>query len=497
MKHPGILIVLISAWALSACDSPDNTSSNDGAATSPEVPAAVLDYPLPASDSTNEGGWVLINDLSDEFDGDEIDHSKWWVQGLNGEYYIWKGRPPSQYAAHNVIVEEGFLKIRTQWEPDFPFAQENYADGGRDDRYGELDGKKIPVTTAAVVSKKRFINGYMEIRSKSNPTSMTSAFWLIGFEQELDVFEHIGAPQADGSFGAEHTALTVHDWSPPAIRPTRAFGFSKELPYKVGDEYHIYAVEWGVDYLKFYLDGELLYTQTREHLGLDWVINNPMEIWLDSEVFKWIAVPYENEQWPSDFEIDYVRVWQKPSANLLRDHRAFFGFEGPMIFDDAGRPLDLLPEDPTPNDYQKFWIIPEGSERSFRITENRWFNGVNSLKYSTISDQGDVSANAPAGSIDLPAGEYELSFKILVKNGRQPEFLHMNLNSPDVKIAFPLADTERGKWITLRQRFVKETASNPDDYLSIEILQSEVPKGGRDFFIDDIQIESISENQND
>ena len=447
--------------------------------------------PLPASDPANEGGWVLNSDLSDEFNGAEIDHDKWLVQGLNGDYYIWKGRPPSQYAPHNAIVEDGFLKIRSQWEPDYPFADESYADGGNNDRYGELDGVRIPVTTAAIVSRKRFLNGYMEVRSKANPTSMISAFWLIGFEQELDVFEHIGNPQTDGNLRANNTSMTVHDWSPPSIRPTRAFGFTRDLPYNVGDEFHTYAVEWGVDYLKYYLDGELLHTQTREPLGLDWVLNNPMEIWLDSEVFKWLAVPYEEEQWPSDFEVDYVRVWQKPSSNLLQKHEAFFGFEGPMIFEEAGRPLDLLPEDPSTNEYQKFWIIPEGSERSFRIIENRWFNGVNSLKYVTVGAQQDVKAIAPEGSIRLPPGEYELSFKILLKHGNLPAHVHLNLNSPEDRLAFPLPDAERGRWITLSKRFFRETASNPDDHLSIEVHAAEVPPGGRDFFLDDIRIEAV------
>ncbi len=179
--------------------------------------AAQAETPLPASDPANEGGWVLNTDLSDEFNGTQIDHDKWLVQGLNGDYYIWKGRPPSQYAPHNAIVEDGFLKIRSRWEPDYPFADESYADGGNNDRYGELDGVRIPVTTAAIVSKKRFLNGYMEVRSKANPTSMISAFWLIGFEQELDVFEHIGNPQTDGNLRANNTSMTVHDWSPPSI----------------------------------------------------------------------------------------------------------------------------------------------------------------------------------------------------------------------------------------------------------------------------------------
>lgn len=83
----------------------------------------------PFSDPTNEGNWILNEEISDEFEGTEIDTTKWFVEGQNGDYYIWKGRAPSQFAPHNVIVEDGVLKLRTQWEPDYPFAKENYADG--------------------------------------------------------------------------------------------------------------------------------------------------------------------------------------------------------------------------------------------------------------------------------------------------------------------------------------------------------------------------------
>ena len=100
---------------------------------------------------------------------------------------------------------------------------------------------------------------------------------------------------------------------------------------------------------------------------------------------------------------------------------------------------------------------------------------------------------APEGSIDLPAGEYELSFRILLKHGNLPAHVHLNLSSPETRLVFPLPDSERGKWITLRKRFVRETASGPDDRLSIEVYASEVPAGSRDFFLDDIRIESVDE----
>ncbi|MEO0474071.1 MAG: hypothetical protein AAF206_30965, partial [Bacteroidota bacterium] len=140
----------------------------------------------PASDPQNKEGWVLNADLSDEFEGDALDPEKWMIEGENGNYYIWKGRAPSQFAPHNVIVEDGKLKLRTQWEPDFPFDQEGYKESGAE-AYGVFEGDKLPITTAGVITRKRFLNGYMEVKSKVGNAAITGAFWAIGYEQELDV----------------------------------------------------------------------------------------------------------------------------------------------------------------------------------------------------------------------------------------------------------------------------------------------------------------------
>ena len=444
----------------------------------------------PASDPSNSAGWRLNANISDEFNGKEIDHAKWLVQGHEGNYYIWKGRAPSQFAPHNVIVGDGILKIRTQWEPDFPFAQEAYADGQNNDTYGVHEGQPLPVTTAAVVSKQRFLNGYMEVRSKAGYAAMTAAFWAIGYQQELDIYEQMGNPTIKGGLAGNKTKMTVHDWSPPAIRPTRVFGYSQELPYNVSEEYGVFGAEWGQDYLKLFIDGKEVYHVQQKDIGTDFVLNNPMEIWLDSEIFKWLGVPNEAEL-PVNYEIDYVRVWQKPSENILDQQRQFFGFEGPYIFQDQQRPFDLLPEDSDNNDYQQFWRMNKAGKEKLQIVENRWLTGVNSLKYITKGDPVDLTATSPRGSIELEPGEYELSFKAFLNNGLQPSRMSMDLQSPKVELSFDLDAVERDKWVTVKKRFTKTQASTANDHLIIEILGENIPKGSRDFYIDDIEIKSI------
>ena len=497
MKNLTIVTTLATtlAFGLAACapsETPDaKSSSGHGSNYALTVPAHLVKSDFaPASDPTNKAGWLLNTDISDEFNGDAIDHDKWRVQGHKGEYYIWKGRAPSQFAPHNVIVEDGFLKLRSQWEPDYKFADESYADGTNDDTYGKLDGVPVPVTTAAIISKKRFINGYMEVRSKAGHAAMTAAFWAIGHQQELDIFEQMGNPKEFGTITGAKTKLTVHDWSPPAVRPTRVFGYGHKLDYNVSDKFAVYAAEWGRDYLKFFLDGQELYHIEQKNIGTDWVLNNPMEIWLDSEIFKWLGLPHA-EELPVDFEVDYVRVWQKPSENILNDQRQFFGFEGPYLFQDNPPPLKMLPEDVDNNDYQQFWRMEgDASAAKLKIVESRWHSGVKSLKYITHAEPEDLRAASPKGSISLPAGDYDLSFKIYLNHGIQPDF-SMDLQSPNVSLPFSLKDVEREKWVTLTRRFTKTSASNPDDHMVIQVLAKDIPKATRDFYLDDIEIKAV------
>ncbi len=480
-KYLTLAISGASIALLSACQQTASTANENQVS----IPAG---QPAPFSDPSNKGGWVLNEEISDEFEGDSIDKSKWLVQGDNGEYYIWKGRAPSQFTAHNVLVEDGKLKIRSQWEPDYPFA---FEEGHEGNTYGEHEGQKVPVTTGAVVSRKRFMNGYMEVKSKAADAAMTSSFWMIGYQQELDVFEQMGNPKILGNIREDHFKCTVHDWSPPAIRPTRLFGYSKKLPFRVADDFHVYGAEWGEDYLSLYIDGEHVHTVTQDELGQDWVLNNPMEIWLDSEIFTWLGLPHK-EELPADFEVEYMRVWQKPSDNLLAKDRAFFGFEGPILFEDQPRPLDLLPESSIPDDYQKFWLIDDVSKEYLRFADNRGAVGVNSLKFVPRRNMPDVQAYTPKGAINLPAGEYEISFKIWLRHGWHVENLYLGLTSPEVKIEpFELTNGERGGWITMKKRFTKTQASNPDDQLSIHVYKDELPPGSVDFYLDDIQIKAV------
>jgi len=455
-----------------------------------------LDQPNPASDPSNKENWILNEELSDEFEGTTLDTNKWFIEGQNGDYYIWKGRPPSQFVEHNVRVEEGKLKLRTQWESDFDFAQENYADGANNDAYGQYEGKPFPITTAGVITKKRFLNGYMEAKTKTGNAAITGAFWAIGYEQELDVFEQMGNPKGEKlDIHANGTKITIHDWSPPAKRPTWVWKYKdNNLPFRTADEFHVFGVERGKDYLKYYMDGNLITEVTQDELGTEWVLNNPMEIWLDSEIFKWLGLP-NKEELPVDFEIEYVRVWQKPNDNLLA--RQFYGFEGPILYEENERPLKLLPESSIPDAYQKFWLMDSLSTKYFIINKGNYYSGVNSLEFTGFGkgeelETDKVMAISPEGAIDLPTGDYKLTGKIYLEQGHITKNLYLGVKEENIEFKINLTDKPRRKWITVEKNFTKKKDSTDKDQFIIKVLGEDVPKNrpGK-FYIDDIEIRKV------
>ena len=452
--------------------------------------------PMPFSDQENSGGWVLNAELSDDFNGTEIDTDKWFVEGGNGDYYIWKGRAPSQFVPHNVSVADGKLKLRTAWEPDYKFYEESYSDGNMGtSKYGEYKGELMPVTTAGVLTNKRFLYGYMEVRSKVGNAAITGAFWAIGHEQELDIYELMGNPKnKKGNIKEDSYLATAHDWSPPAQRPTKIFNHVEDLDFRTADDFHVYGAEWGVDYLKLFIDGKMIRHFTQDQLGTAFVLNNPMEIWLDSEIFFWLGMP-DKEELPVDFEIDYMRIWQKPSDNLLAKDAAFYGFEGPILYEENPRPLMLVPENSENNDYQKFWIIDEASSKFLNIAYGDYHKGVNSLEFTgygkteTLEDE-KVIAVGPEGSLKLDAGNYKLSVKIWLDQGNVPDNIYMILQNPKLEVAFSdLEKLPRREWITIEGDISRVEASAINDALAIEVRKKDLPKiRAAKILIDDIQI---------
>jgi hypothetical protein len=295
-----------------------------------------------------------------------------------------------------------------------------------------------------------------------------------------------------GNIKEMNSLATAHDWSPPAKRPTNVFQHVEPLPFRTADEFHVYGAEWGIDFLKLFIDGRLVHHFTQDDVGTDWILNNPMEIWLDSEIFHWLGYPHK-EELPVDFEIEYLRVWQKPIDNLLQP--AFFGFEGPMLFDEGSR----FAKGRKSKNFQQFWQFDEASAKYFSIIEGDYATGVNSLELKQISknetlETDTIKVVSPAGAINLDAGEYNLSVKIWLDQGRVAKNLYINFEGQDIEVKFDGLDKlARRQWITLEHNVNFTKASGEKDKLSIEVRKEDLPnkRMGARLRIDDIEITAV------
>ncbi len=284
---------------------------------------AVASYPH--TDPGNVGNWVLLEGMSDEFETAPLDEAKWLVQGRNGQFQSnFRGRGYTdaeggggwQFSPDNVRVENGLLKITTKYEPDYPWI--DLGNGTND----------FDFTTGAVITKQTFLRGYMEIRCKAANAKTTSSFWTTGNGAELDVFEAIGshATRTDKMWS------TIHDWQLPST-PNYVWTETATLPFDFGDGFHTYAAEWDDTSVKFYADGQLITTATKawvEQNGIysqRWPLTGGQYVWADSEIFPWWGVPPTNSL-PADYEIEYIRVWQRSERTPWQEFAFQYGLPG-------------------------------------------------------------------------------------------------------------------------------------------------------------------------
>ena len=79
------------------------------------------------------------------------------------------------------------------------------------------------------------------------------------------------------------------------------------------DGYHVYAIEWEADEVRWYVDDELYQTRTPADLpgGADWVYDHPFFIILNVAVGgQWPGNPDDTTTFPQELRVDYVRVYE-------------------------------------------------------------------------------------------------------------------------------------------------------------------------------------------
>ncbi len=265
-------------------------------------PFSVVLYLLLAASVTSVNAadetWNLV--WSDEFNGQQLDYSKWGIEvnafgGGNNELQLYTDRPK------NVRVADGHLVIEAH--KDNP----NILGVGRGYSSGRLRTKH----------RGDWKYGRFEIRAKMpKGKGMWPAIWMLPTDEkygtwalsgEIDIMELDGAKP-------NHVLGTLHfgdQWP-----NNRSSSGQFELPQGTfADDFHVFALEWEKGVMRWFVDGKLYQTKTkwdskaapfpapfdqRFHLLLNLSVGGNL-----------VGAPDASTEFPQRMEIDYVRVYQK------------------------------------------------------------------------------------------------------------------------------------------------------------------------------------------
>ena len=243
-----------------------------------------------------ERTWQLT--WSDDFEGEAgqaIDESKWTYdigRGDNG----WGNQELQTYTdrTENVSLDgEGNLVITALRES-----------------FGGAPFTSGRIKTQGLFAQK---NGRFEARLKTPyGPGLWPAFWLLGSNISEVNWPQCGEIDIMELRGQEPNIIngTVHG---PGYSGGNAIGGSRGFSDERYDtEFHVFAVEWGEDFIEFYVDDYLYKVITPEDVTGEWVYN-------DSEFFmllnvavggNYVGFPTSQTPFPQQMIVDYVRVYK-------------------------------------------------------------------------------------------------------------------------------------------------------------------------------------------
>jgi beta-glucanase (GH16 family) len=248
--------------------------------------------------------WKLV--WSDEFNGPNgsaVDSSKWVSESGGGG---WGNNELEYYTTRreNAFQQDGNLVIKVLQEkcigPDD--ATRNY-------------------TSARLKTLGKFSQTYgrFEARIKiPRGQGIWPAFWMLGNDidkrgwptcGEIDIMENIGKEPA-----LVHG--TIHG---PGYSGEHGIGAPYALPsgQPFADDFHVYAVEWEPNTIRFYVDDHLYTTGTPADLpkGAKWVYDHPFFLLLNVAVGGgWPGDPDSTSVFPQTMLVDYVRVYERAGS---------------------------------------------------------------------------------------------------------------------------------------------------------------------------------------
>jgi beta-glucanase (GH16 family) len=246
--------------------------------------------PTPTPDLTRDG-WALV--WHDEFEGPEI-NADVWTHEIGGHGW---GNGENQYYTDdpdNAFIEDGMLVIQA--------LERNYL------------GK--PFTSARLTTQGKLTQQYGRIEARIQiPTGkgIWPAFWMLGENYDTVGWPRSGEIDIMENIGSEPWVVhgTLHG---PGYSGGSGVGAAYRLPDRspFHANFHVYAVEWEPEEIRWYVDDALYSTITPARLPGDWVYDQPFFIILNVAVGgRWPGYPDATTEFPQRMLVDYVRIYEK------------------------------------------------------------------------------------------------------------------------------------------------------------------------------------------
>ncbi|WP_445735986.1 glycoside hydrolase family 16 protein [Mariniflexile sp.] len=237
---------------------------------------------------------VLV--MADEFNTDGAPNPAIWGYDIGTGNNGWGNNELQYYTnrTENVKVENGVLIISARKE--------------------SFNGSSY--TSARLLTKGKLEQTYGRFEARMRlpyGQGIWPAFWLLGDDLngtevwpqigEIDIMEYVGN-KPTSVFG------TVHG---PGYSGGESISKSYELMNDRFDTgFHVFGIEWGPDYINYYVDNVLYNQVTPKDVPGEWVFNRgPFYIILNLAVGGSLpGSPNEETVFPQNLLIDYVRVYK-------------------------------------------------------------------------------------------------------------------------------------------------------------------------------------------
>ncbi|QKX16316.1 family 16 glycosylhydrolase [Microbulbifer sp. YPW1] len=245
----------------------------------------------------------------DNFDGTTLDTSKWEPMIGDGcSYGIcgWGNSELQYYKAENATVANGLLTITA-----------------RKERVQSKAYTSARLRTANMPNGGEWTNGRFEARIKvPDGTGMWSAFWMLPTDPaegwpisgEIDILESLG--QSD-----EYVFGTLHYGE---LYPNNSHTGNRLLiqPEPWSADFHVYALEWEPDEMRWYVDDQLYATLTPNDLtdASYWTFENyQYHFLLNLAVGGNLGGAVDDSMLPQTMQVDYVRVYDHGQPSIKGD----------------------------------------------------------------------------------------------------------------------------------------------------------------------------------